>query len=112
MTSKQKRDKSPPENELKCRRLRAYDDAIAMLQSIRALPETNNIKLRLASRESPPKKSTACTPLQDSNNEDISANNNNDLQPLSVDDSEAIAKVNNDSQKYDVDVIIKTPGRA
>ena len=55
LTSKQKRDKSPPENELKCRRLRAYDDAIAMLQSIRALPETNNIKLRLASRESPPK---------------------------------------------------------
>jgi len=47
-----KRDESP-ENELKVRRMRAYDDALAMLRSVRAIPEHDGIKLRVKSNESP-----------------------------------------------------------
>ena len=104
---KKQKSEDSPEKELKVRRLRAYDDAIAMLRSIRAFPEPNNIKLRPPSQDSPEIKSkpnVRKTELSSS----ISSpkRDNRDLQPI-VEDESKVNQGQSSNKKYDV--VIDTP---
>ena len=88
--------------------MRIYDDAIAMLQSIKAIPVSNNIRLRVASKESPKrseKQKVENKPERTSPSKSPTKENRDIAEMLSPNNSEA-----NDQQflgkKYDV--VIKT----
>lgn len=87
--------------------MRIYDDAIAMLQSIRAIPVSNNIRLRAASKESPTRaqKTNILNSGASSINKSPNKENKDLADMLSPNNSE-----NNEGQlmnkKYDV--VIKT----
>lgn len=102
-----------PEKDLKCRRMKAYDDALAMLRSIRAVPEDTvaNIKLRAPSNQSPRKSKS---PKKTKPKEKVKPNkittpliNNEDLESIHERES-AIVKETESSRDKNSDVFINT----
>lgn len=102
-----------PEKDLKCRRMKAYDDALAMLRSIRAVPEDTvaNIKLRAPSNQSPRKSKSPNKSKVKTKNKPFKTTtphiNNEDLESIHERES-GIVKDTETSRDKNSDVFINT----